>query len=79
MGNQVQRRKPVVVVLSSRNILFLARTKIVSLWFFLLYLNLKSYSINESTLSWTDTLRDHFVPRKEKSIRSHQYISCDAW
>lgn len=79
MGNQVQRRKPVVVVLSSRNILILARIKIVSLWFFLLYLNLKSYSINESTLSWADTLRDHFVSRKEKSIRSHQYISCDAW
>lgn len=38
MGNQVQRRKPVVVFLSFRNILILARTKIVSLQFFLLYL-----------------------------------------
>lgn len=38
MGNQVQRRKSVVVVLRSRNILILARIKIVSLWFFLLYL-----------------------------------------
>lgn len=79
MGNQVQRRKSVVVVLRSRNILILARIKIVSLWFFLLYLNLKSYSINQFTLSWADTLGDHFVSRKEKSIRSHQYISCDAW
>lgn len=35
MGNQVQRRKPVVVVLSFRNILILARTKIVSLRFLL--------------------------------------------
>lgn len=29
MGNQVQRRKPVVVVLSSRNILILARSKVL--------------------------------------------------
>lgn len=76
MGNQVKRRKP-VVVLGFRNILILARTKIVRLQFFQLYLNVKSYSINQFTLSWADTLRDHFVSRKEKSIRSHQYISCD--
>lgn len=38
MGNQVQRRKSVVVVLRSRNILILARIKIVSLQFFWLYL-----------------------------------------
>lgn len=29
MGNQVQRRKPVVVVLRSRNILILARIKVL--------------------------------------------------
>lgn len=76
MGIQVKRRKP-VVVLGFRNILILARTKIVRLQFFQLYLNVKSYSINQFTLSWADTLRDHFVSRKEKSIQSHQYISCD--
>lgn len=68
MGNQVQRRKSVVVVLSSRNILILARTKIVILWFFLLYLNLKSYSINEFTLSWADTLRDHLSQEKRNQF-----------
>lgn len=56
MGNQVQRRKSVVVVLSSRNILILARIKIVSLWFFLLCLILSISSPCHGLILYETTL-----------------------